>query len=99
MIAAAVMMVLPAAVASGGATTGRVTDAQDRPIAGALVTLTRVEPQRATTVYSDAGGGFTLPPLERVAYALRVRRTGYRDLSLPSVSLPRTMPLALRLER
>jgi hypothetical protein len=43
--------------------------------------------ERATTVYTDAGGAFTLPPLTAGLYDLRVRRPGFKDLEQQELAL------------
>ena len=50
-------------------------------MAGALVTARHLALARSTTVYADAAGRYTFPPLEPGLYHLRVRRAGFRDRS------------------
>jgi virginiamycin B lyase len=59
--------------------TGQLSGPDGQPIVGAFVTAERGEPARGTTVYSDAGGRFTVPDLDAGSWALRIRRIGWRD--------------------
>jgi streptogramin lyase len=59
---------------------GHVHDAAG-PIVGAMVTFRHGSPAHTITVFSDDAGAFVSPPLESDRdYAIRVRRTGWRDL-------------------
>jgi streptogramin lyase len=69
------------------------------PITGALVSVTQPKLRRATTVYSDANGRFSVPGLEPGLYDLRVRRIGYQDLVQTGVAVgDGAAPLDLRVE-
>lgn len=86
----ALLLVLGLASAAGAATgglSGTVRDTAGLPVAGAMVVALHPEQRRATTVFSDAGGRFALPPLEAAAYELRVRRLGYRELGPSDVPI------------
>jgi streptogramin lyase len=68
------------AAANAGTFVGTVRNAAGAPVDGAMVTITHPKLRRATTVFSDAAGAFTLPPLEAGSYTVRVRCIGYQDL-------------------
>jgi len=70
-----------ALAAEPGHLVGKVSDAAGDPVAGALVTARHLALARSTTVYADAAGRYTFPPLEPGLYHLRVRRAGFRDRS------------------
>ena len=59
--------------------TGRVLDASGRPVRGAVVSASRADTGRTTSVYADADGRFALPDLPDGSYQLRARRFGFRD--------------------
>ena len=76
---------------------GRVSGPDGAPVVGALVSFSRGDPIRQTTVFSDEDGRFRSPDLEDApAVTLRVRRIGWQDLREP-LELPQARPLALRL--
>jgi virginiamycin B lyase len=75
------VLAVRALAAETGHLVGRVSDAAGDPVAGALVTARHLELARSTTVYADAAGRYTFPPLEPGRYHLRVRRAGFRDRS------------------
>jgi virginiamycin B lyase len=90
--AAAVLLLaagVPGAAAAGGAPTlvGLVTGTGGRPVGGALVTATRWDVKRRTTVYTDGSGRFRFPALGAGVYDLRVRRFGYRERTLAGQAL------------
>jgi virginiamycin B lyase len=60
---------------------GGVRDSTGGPVAGALVTARHLALARSTTVYVDAAGRYTFPPLEPGLYHVRARRPGFRDRS------------------
>ncbi len=76
-----------AAAAQEGVVSGHVRGESGSPVVGAMVTATHRELQRGTTVFTDAAGGFQLPPLESGRYDLRARRVGYEDLTHGGVDL------------
>jgi virginiamycin B lyase len=79
--------------------TGSVRNEAGIALNGAMVTLTEPHLRRATTVFTDAGGRFAMPPLEPGLYDLRVRRIGSQDLVQSGVEVGGTdTPLALRLD-
>src|SRR5262245_62506244 len=81
------------------ALSGTVRDNTGAPITGALVSATQPKLRRATTVYSDANGRFSVPGLEPGLYDLRVRRIGYQDLVQTGVAVgDGAAPLDLRVE-
>jgi virginiamycin B lyase len=69
----------PALAAEPARLSGRVIDDSGAAVPGALVTARHLALARETTVYADADGRWTLPPLEPATYHLRVRRPGFRD--------------------
>jgi len=73
------LLAVRALAADPGHLVGRVSDAAGDPVVGALVTARHLALARSTTVYADAAGGYTFPPLEPGLYHLRVRRSGFRD--------------------
>jgi virginiamycin B lyase len=78
----------PGAVgATTGIFAGSVTDADGKPVHGAMVTFAHRRFQRGTTVFTDTAGRFELPPLETGMYDLRVRRPGYTDLEERGLAL------------
>jgi virginiamycin B lyase len=85
--------------AETGVFTGAVHTASGIPVHGAMVTATHRAIRRATTVYTDAGGNFRLPPLEAGTYDVRIRKVGYKDLEQHSLTLEDgTTRLDLRIE-
>jgi streptogramin lyase len=79
------------------ALSGTVRDTAGAPIHGAMVSAAHLKLHRATTVYSDARGDFSIAGLEAGLYDVRVRRIGYQDL-LQSGADSGGPPLDLRLE-
>ncbi|MEP4486726.1 MAG: carboxypeptidase regulatory-like domain-containing protein [Halioglobus sp.] len=78
------MVMVAASVAGGSAFAGEVsgviTDAESKPIKGAIVRVKDAETNLAETVYSDARGQFTLETgMESDNLELRVRAPYYRD--------------------
>ncbi|HYV56357.1 MAG TPA: carboxypeptidase regulatory-like domain-containing protein [Candidatus Nitrosopolaris sp.] len=73
------LLAVRALAADPGHLVGRVSDAAGDPVVGALVTARHLALARSTTVYADAAGRYTFPPLEPGLYHLRVRRSGFRD--------------------
>jgi len=109
-LAAALLAGSPGRAAEPVQVAGRVTAAAGAPIAGAMVTLAYGEPARAATVFTSEQGRFELPPVASAGpFAVRVRRTGWRDhgrtgvapaagsarLDLELVLEPETDPAAL----
>ena len=78
---------MTAAAASGDTLTGTVRDAAGAPVAGAMVSAVQPKLRRATTVYSDERGAFSIPGLEAGLYDVRVRRIGYQDLLQSGVDI------------
>lgn len=78
---------MTAAAASGDTLTGMVRDAAGAPVAGAMVSAVQPKLRRATTVYSDESGAFSIPGLEAGLYDVRVRRIGYQDLLQSGVDI------------
>jgi streptogramin lyase len=77
-----------AAEAPGAAFAGRITGPGGAPVVGAQVTFHAGDPIHATTVMSDDEGRYRTPPLRPgEAYAVRVRRLGWRDLRREGVPL------------
>lgn len=80
-------LILAAALGTGQAAAagffqGHVVDAAGAPIVGAMVTFAAGQPERATTVFSDAAGHYRTPPLfAEGSYRERVRRIGWKDLA------------------
>jgi streptogramin lyase len=71
-----------AALAAG--VEGRVRGPDGAPVVGAMVSFSRGDPIRSTTVFSDDEGRFRSPELEGApAVTLRVRRIGFQDLREP----------------
>jgi len=68
------------AAADAGTFVGTVRGGGGAAVDGAMVTVTHPKLRRATTVFTDPAGAFTLPPLETGVYDVRVRRIGYQDL-------------------
>lgn len=65
---------------------GVVRDAAGAPLAGAMVSVASSEPVHRVTVYSRQDGGYRTPALSfQGPYQVRVRRIGWKDLS---VTLP-----------
>jgi hypothetical protein len=83
----ALIVLMTAAAASGDTLTGTVRDAAGAPVAGAMVSAVQPKLRRATTVYSDERGAFSIPGLEAGLYDVRVRRIGYQDLLQSGVDI------------
>lgn len=58
---------------------GRVLDAKERPIGGAVVSARNQTLGRSTSVYADGEGNYRLPDLVDGAYDLRARHFGFKD--------------------
>jgi streptogramin lyase len=80
LLVAAALLALPAATRAG-TLSGRVLDGDGRPVAGAMVSLADAQRGVAESVYTDAGGRYTLQT-RRVSgkLALRVRQAYLRDV-------------------
>ena len=108
-VAAAVLLLLPAAVdaaeaqGEGGARiVGRVTDGAGNPVAGAAVVLVSADPSAPErTATSGETGGFELAPLAAGTYTVRVSsRHGTRELRVRvEAGERRTVIARLRPER
>jgi streptogramin lyase len=75
---------------------GRVVDAANAPVVGAMVSVSRGDPSHAITVFSATDGSFRAPiPDGPGAPFLRVRRIGFRDLHVeaPNADATRTLQL------
>ena len=68
-----------AAAEAGSGFTGRVVDAQGRPVPGAIVSARFRPLLRTTSVYAGTDGRFAFPEMADGAYDLQARRFGYRD--------------------
>ena len=73
------------ALAQGAALTGRITSAEEGPMEGVLVSVTRAGSTITITIASDAQGRYSFPAsgLEPGQYTLRIRAVGY-DLDSPA---------------
>jgi len=81
-----------------GTFAGRVSDAAQQPVGGAIVTVENLRLRRSTTVYTDRRGWFEMPPLETDTYFVRVRRIGFQDAERARVELtPGTVRLDIPL--
>ena len=79
---------------------GIVRDAEDHPVVGAMVRFQTGEPAHGITVFTDEAGAYRSPPLDSSsAYAVRVRRIGWKDLERSARTVSRPQRLDLRLER
>lgn len=78
--AAAVAATLAGETAAAATLAGRITSADGKPLAGAMVTLTDVKRGLGESVYTDADGRYSLE-LRRISgkLALRVREPYFRD--------------------
>jgi hypothetical protein len=84
LIAAAVLLAMAAAAAPAAGqgaervtVRGRLLDRADgHPLTAAKVTIAA----RSVTVYTDASGGFVLPPMPPGAYDVQMERLGYRAI-------------------
>lgn len=72
---------LVAGVARAGTIRGRLRAETGEGVAGAMVTATDLGARRGTTVYTDADGGFLMPPLPAGRYEVRARRVGWQDVA------------------
>ena len=80
-------MLLAAVPVVAGTFSGSVRDDTGTPVEGAMVSVTHPQLHRATTVFTDPVGRFTVPPLEPGVYDVRVRRIGFQDLLLSGATV------------
>jgi streptogramin lyase len=80
-------ILLAAVPVVAGTFSGGVRDDTGTPVEGAMVSVTHPQLHRATTVFTDSAGHFTVPPLEPGVYDVRVRRIGFQDLLLSGATV------------
>src|SRR5438445_9286245 len=66
-----------------GSVGGSVTDASQKPLAGATITLTDDATNKSRTAESDARGDFLVTGVPTGSYPLAVEKPGYRKYLLP----------------
>jgi len=84
----AVTAFLPAEQLSSGSIIGTILTTQGRQLAGAIVTLVPAVGGDARSTLSDADGAFRFSSLPDGAYAVTVRKAGFRDASETAVLSP-----------
>ncbi len=78
---------------------GRVVDAANAPVVGAMIGVSRGDPSHAITVFSADDGSYAAPlPDGDGAAFLRVRRIGFRDLRVDAPNAETTRVLQLERE-
>jgi hypothetical protein len=78
LLAVALLLPVAAAAQTRGAVTGVVTDALQRPLAGAVVRVTAAETGRVRNATTGGEGLFAIPTLPPGAYRIEAERDGYR---------------------
>src|SRR5690242_10904670 len=66
-----------------GSVGGSVTDASQKPLAGATITLTDDATNKSRTAEADARGDFLVAGVPPGSYHLAVEKAGYRKYVLP----------------
>ncbi len=85
--ATAAFTATPAATPVADGLRGRVTGDGGVPLPGAMVTAFDDERLESTSVWTDADGRYSFPPLRGIAYRLRARRIGFADGKRDGVDL------------
>jgi streptogramin lyase len=89
-----------AAPASAQRLEGQVRGPDGAPVAGAMLTVRRGDPEHAVTVWSDDAGRFRTPDLAGAgATSLRARRIGWKDLVVAEPAAAAPLHLVMEPER